>query len=354
MPAQENDALQSQSEAKTVGGLSPQDLGQPVIAPTAHQSILGAQSRTGDFKGGAGVVVQPPHQAGYDPERDIAALEIPQEPIEVLPARLVQTLQDRREGLDYRLAGLPLAVQNPQWIGLGTPAAVLAEPVLFFTERGLQSPQKPGPAATAADGVHQQIGLPDANPIQEQLQQLDHFRLDGGMIRAEHLGAQLVKLPEAPLLRAFPAEHGPQVVDLPDLRVPIKLMFDIGPNHRCRPLRTKGERAAVQVFEGVHLLGDDIGVRPHSPGKQLGAFEDRSADLGKPIGGEDLPGGLLHPIPYHRFLRQNVSSPLDCLDHGRPIGQARFGGASTTRWGKSRISHRVAGYMMKSSLSSVP
>ena len=157
------------------------------------------------------------------------------------------------------------------------------------------------------------------------MQQLDHFRFDGRVIRAEHLGAQLVELPEAPLLRPFPAEHGPHVVDLPDLRVPMDLVLQVGPDHRCRPLRPKRKRAAVTVVEGVHLLGDDVGVFSHPPGKQLGAFEDRRANFGEPIEGKDLPGGLLHPIPNHRFLRQNVPSPLDGLDHEISVGQARMG-----------------------------
>ena len=325
MLAQENDTLQSQGKAETVGGPAPQDLGQPVVAPAAHQGILGAQSRAGDLKGGAAVVVQPPHQPGHDLEPDVAALEMSQELIEVQAAGLAQTLQDRGKRLDDRLAGPVLAVQHPQRIGLAAPAAVGAESVLFISQRRLQFPHKPGSASAAADGIHQQFGLPHADPVQEQLQQLDHFRFDGRMIRAQHLGSQLVELPEASLLRPFPPEHGPQVVDLPDLRVPMDLVFQIGPNHRRRPLGTQGERAAVTVVEGVHFLGDDIGIFAHSPGKQLGAFEDRGADFGEAVDREDLPGGLLHPIPYRRFLRQNVSSPLDGLDHESSIGQARSG-----------------------------
>ena len=140
MPAQENDTLQSQGEAETAGGLPPQDLGQTVIASAAHQGVLGAQAGAGDLEGGSSVVVQPPHQAGHDSESDTAALEITQETIEVQAAGLVQTLQDRRKRLDHGLAGLALAVQNPQRIGPAAPAAVGAEPVLPFAQRDLQLP----------------------------------------------------------------------------------------------------------------------------------------------------------------------------------------------------------------------
>src|SRR5579875_342819 len=47
-------------------------------------------------------------------------------------------------------------------------------------------------------------------------QHFKRFRVDQGMIGAQHLSANLMELPVAPLLRPLAAEHGAEIVELLD------------------------------------------------------------------------------------------------------------------------------------------
>ena len=73
-----------------------------------------------------------------------------------------------------------------------------------------------------------------------------------------------IELPVAALLRALAPEHRADVVELLHARALVQPVLDVGANHRGGVLRPQRERGAVAVLEGVHFLGDDVGILAHA------------------------------------------------------------------------------------------
>ena len=97
----------------------------------------------------------------------------------------------------------------------------------------------------------------------------DDFGIDDGRFGADGFRADLKELPVAAFLRALAAEHGADVVELLDARALVEAVLDIGAHHAGRVFGAQGERGAVAVLEGVHFLGDDVGVGADAAGEEL-------------------------------------------------------------------------------------
>ena len=112
-----------------------------------------------------------------------------------------------------------------------------------------------GPVACAAEGVHRQGDLPQAESFVELPGQGDDLSVHVGILRAEDLHAHLVELPEAPLLGPLVPEVGPRVPGLPRHGGSV---LSEGPHHRGRLFWTQGDLPTAPVLEGVHLLADHV------------------------------------------------------------------------------------------------
>ena len=72
---------------------------------------------------------------------------------------------------------------------------------------------------------------------------------------------------------------------------------------------------AVAILEGVHFLGDDVGILADAADEQRGLLENRRADFLVVIDAKNLAGGGVHVIPDGGRGRKNVARAFDCRDH---------------------------------------
>ncbi len=155
-----------------------------------------------------------------------------------------------------------------------------------------------------AHGVEQQLETAEADCLEDLDHHLNDFGIDHRRFRTDGFGADLEKLPVAALLRPLTAEHRADVVELLHARPLVKAMFDIGADHRSRIFGTQREGSLIAVREGVHFLGDDIGVGADAARKQLRLLENRGADLVVVVGPKNGARSRLHPIPNFGGWRQ--------------------------------------------------
>jgi len=80
----------------------------------------------------------------------------------------------------------------------------------------------------APQGIELQIKIPQPDLIREMIQHRQGLRIDGGVVNADCLHADLVKLTIAPLLGPFVTEHGAQVEKLVKRVAGIEFMLDQG------------------------------------------------------------------------------------------------------------------------------
>ena len=122
---------------------------------------------------------------------------------------------------------------------------------------------------------------------EEPVQEGHRLGVGVGGFGPEQLRAELVELPEAPLLRALVAEHRADVEQadrpLPDLGPVLQDRAD----HRGGPLGPHRQAVARPVGEGVHLLLDDVGRLADRAREQLRPLEQRRPDLA-----EAVPAGM--------------------------------------------------------------
>ena len=123
------------------------------------------------------------------------------------------------------------------------------------------------PAIVIAHRIDQQLESGEAGAREHLDHHLDDFGIHRGRFRADGFRADLVELPVAALLRPLAAEHRADVIELLHARALVEPVLDVGADHRGGIFRAQGERGAVAILEGVHLLGDDVGVGAHAAGE---------------------------------------------------------------------------------------
>ena len=120
----EDEAFNAAAKADAGGGAPAQLLHQPIVASAAADGGLGAGHGGLDFKDGAGVVVQPAHQAMVNPVGDAGGFQVGLHP----PPVAVAVGAEARHGLGCFLAqgaaGFDLAVQQAQGVAFQPGAAV--------------------------------------------------------------------------------------------------------------------------------------------------------------------------------------------------------------------------------------
>jgi hypothetical protein len=226
-------------------------------------------------------------------------------------------------GLDRGLVLRHLAVQHAQRVRLDAPLAVAAERRCDRSQRLLQRRDVGRPAALVADGVQHQLAARHAARVEEGERKLDHLGVDRRAREAEGLDVDLVELPVAALLRPLAPEHRPDRVDA-ERRVGVhQVVLDHRAHDAGRGLGPEGQRAAVAVVEGVHLLRDDVGVGADAAREELGLLEDGRSQLAIAVAREELARRRLDAVPGRNLLRQHVLRAADRLDRHSPAS-ARY------------------------------
>ena len=147
--------------------------------------------------------------------------------------------------------------------------------------------------------------------------QRDHLGVDGRVVGAERLDAELPVLAVAAALRPRVAEHRREVPELHRLRLARQAVLEVGAHDRRRALRAQRQLALAAVRERVHLLADDVGGVARRAREQRGVLERRRDDLAEAGALEDAHGGLDHELAQRDARRQ----PVDRRD-GRAHGLA--------------------------------
>src|SRR5690606_37635179 len=132
------------------------------------------------------------------------------------------------------------------------------------------------------------------------------------------LDVDLVELAVATLLRPLVTEHRAHAPDLLALVVQ-QAVGDAGAHDAGGGLGTQRERVAAAVLERVHLLLDDVGHLADGALEELGALEQRQADLAVAVLGERLARDALARLPRRRVVRQDVvhaTHGLEGFAHG--------------------------------------
>ena len=202
----------------------------------------------------------------------------------MLAAGLVEILADLRQLLDDRLVFRNFAVEHAQRIRLRPALAVGAHLVDHGLERLAQRFVIARAVGGTADGIQLQLPAAQTDFVEQRRQHLQHFgiarrRLAARARRPDDLGADLVELAIASLLRTLAAKLRPDVIELLQRAFLVEPVLDVGAHHAGRVLRAKGQRlrllagSAALVLPGEHLLGDDVGLFADAAREQAGVFE---------------------------------------------------------------------------------
>ena len=224
----------------------------------------------------------------------------------------VAEIVDHHRGVGRRLAASRvLAVQQAQRVALQTPAAVLTQHVAVRFAVGQQS----GAVSRAADATAERVQLDlcpaDLHGREQVVQQEQHLGVDGRIVTPDDFDTDLGKLAQAPLLWPFAPEHRPEVEELGDRLALVQRVLDVGTDDRCRPFRAQGQRGRVAVGEGIHFFLDDVRGLTDGAAEQLGALDNRDADLGEGVAREQLAGLLLDPLPARALVGQDIVKSSD-------------------------------------------
>ena len=219
-------------------------------------------------------------------------------------ARVAEAIDNARQVFDDGLVRFHFAIQHAQRVGLGAALAIAAHPRRHRFQLLPQALDVLRTAVAVAHGIDQKLETGQASPLEDFHHHLDHLGIHVSGFRADGLGADLVELPVAALLRALAPEHGPQVVELLHAGTLVEPVLDVGADHRCRALGPQREGAAVAVLEGVHFLGDNVGFLAHAAREQLRLLEDGRADFVVVVGAKHRARGGFHAVPHLRGWRQ--------------------------------------------------
>ena len=141
----------------------------------------------------------------------------------------------------------------------------------------------------------------------------DDFGVRQRLGGADHLDIDLVKLPVAPFLRAFVAEHRPGIEHLlrQRLRQPVadQRAADAGGGFGAQR-----ERFAASVGEGIHLLCHHIGGFAERAGEYAGIFEDGSAPFLEAVEQGDAAGGVDDVLMAAMVFADQVTGAADGLE----------------------------------------
>ena len=159
--------------------------------------------------------------------------------VEVLGVRVVQALDHlgRRLRDGHDLGRVP--VERPHRVDLDPGALVGIEHVVAEQELA-QLARILGARVRIADARQVQAHARQAEPRIQVREQVDQLGVDGGVVGADGLRADLAVLAVAAGLRRLVAEHRSGVPELHGLGQLVHAVLEIGPAHRGRTLRAAG------------------------------------------------------------------------------------------------------------------
>ena len=283
-----------------------EQLDEAVVAPAARHAGLRAQRVGGELEDRARVVVDAAHERAVELPVDPGHAQARADLVEVLAILGAERVQQQRRVAHDLLGAGVLGVEGAQRVEVDAVAHVGAEAVGVLAQVGREALAVLGARVEAAERAQAQAQPLDAELAEQRVQQDDRLGVDGGVVGADRLGAQLPELAEAPGLRLLLAVVAAQVPELHRLGQLVHAVLEVGAAHRRGALGAQRQRAAAGVLEGVHLLLDDVGRLPHAAGEELRGLEGRRLDAPVARGLEDRARGSLEVRPRGGLLGQHV------------------------------------------------
>ena len=222
------------------------------------------------------------------------------------PAVIVPERVYPRRARDDLLVVRVLAVQKAKRVALDPFGDFSAQMLRFCSEIFLES----GGVGRAAFRIAQVVDLEsqtlDSHFVEKFHEHHDEFGVDRRVHRAEDFGVYLVELPQAARLGTFVAEHGADAEELGDAGSVVEAVLDVGAADRGGRLGAQRDGVAPLVFEGVHLLGDDVGFLADAAREEFGALEHGHSYLPVAVARKNLPREPLGAMPPQGFFGQDV------------------------------------------------
>jgi len=110
----------------------------------------------------------------------------------------------------------------------------------------------------AAEAREAQTRIAHAHLGEQRVQEHDRLGVDGRVLGAERLGADLPELAVAPRLRTLVAEEVRQVPELHRLAALVHAVLDVRAADRRGALWAERQRAPGAVLQREHLLAHDV------------------------------------------------------------------------------------------------
>ena len=300
-------------------------LNQAVITTAGGHRVLGAQSRARPLKSGATVIIEPPHHARIELERQTGFTQELFYSPEVILAGFAKKTENRRRFARELGADLFFTVQDAHGV---PPHAALAVAAQFFfplpkeRQKILSITRTAGNTAERVEFQRQSV-QPDH--LEQISQEQEKLRIGKRIPSTQNLCIDLVKLAQPPLLGPLTAEHRTDTKELPHGLYLVKLGLDVGPNHAGRRLRPEGQRGAtngvrprwqhgahrVTIHKRIHLLFHDIRRLSQRATEELGLFQYRNTDLGKVVQGEYFSRLVLDKLPALDLPWQDIREAFD-------------------------------------------
>ena len=225
-------------------------------------------------------------------------------------AGAAQAFDGARRLRDERLAGVALAVEQPEWVGVQSPPAVVVRQLVGAGPIVVEEPfDVYRPTLRIAYRVDRQRDVGDPHGLQQAAGQLDDFGVDGRVRLADHFDPELVELAVAAGLGAVVPEEGAGVVEPHGLGQVVHAVLEIGPADGRRALGTQGQQVAAAVLEGVGLVLDDVGDLARAANEQLCVLERGRVYALVPEHGSGLVAPRLEVAPEVLVLGQYVNRP---------------------------------------------
>ena len=211
------------------------------------------------------------------------------------------------------LVALVLGVEDAQRVDVEPRLRVLRELAAEALEVVHEQRAVGGPAGAVADRVELELEAVEQAElgVPGRLQR-DHLGVDGRVVRAERLHAELPVLAVAAALGPRVAEHRRDVPELDRLRLARLAVLEVGAHDGRRALGPQRQLAAAAIGERVHLLADDVGGVARRAREERRVLERRRDDLAEAGALEDAHGGLDDELPQRDARRQ----PVDRGDGG--------------------------------------
>ena len=300
-------------------------LDEVVVAAAAGDGRVLVVHRADELPRRARVVVEPAHQRRHELVGHPRRIEIGADRGEVRRARLAERVADLRRVLEQRAGALVLDVEDAERARPQLLPCLLAELVRVLLEPRGQLLDVGGTALAAADRVQLQAVVPDPEPAQKRVVELDDLGVDRGIVGPDRLDGELPVLAVAPTAGGAVPVHRPDRVELLRLRLAVQAVLDVGARDRRRALRAQGQRPVGAVGERVHLLLDDVRALPGRAQEELRVLEHGRLD--RPVAVErSQPLHLARDTPPERLLgREDVVSPAGPLDLHDVRSSARNG-----------------------------